>query len=82
MAGRRRPNLREGFTAADDTLPKRFFQPRTSGALSKTALDADTLDKAIHGFYRLMGWDEKTGVPTREKLEELELDWVCDKLPG
>lgn len=73
-------NLREGFTTADDTLPQRYFQPRTSGALSETALDPTAFSEAIHCFYRMMGWDSETGVPTREKLHELELGWVAEKL--
>lgn len=73
-------NLREGFTAADDTLPKRYFQPRTSGVLSKTALDEKVFGEAVHIFYRMMGWDGNTGVPTGEKLQELELEWVAEEL--
>jgi aldehyde:ferredoxin oxidoreductase len=30
------------------------------------------LDKMLPEFYKLRGWDEK-GVPTKEKLMELEL---------
>jgi len=73
-------NLREGFTSADDTLPKRYFQPRTSGALSKTALDAKKFDEARKYFYQLMGWDSTTGVPAKEKLEELEVGWLAEEL--
>jgi hypothetical protein len=28
----------------------------------------------------MMGWDAETGLPTRAKLYELELDWVVDEL--
>jgi len=34
----------------------------------------------LNQFYKLRGWDKKTGIPTREKLEELELGYVADKL--
>jgi len=73
-------NIREGFTVADDTLPKRYFEPRTSGALSQTALDPKEHAEAVRRFYTMMGWDSETGVPTREKLEELEIGWVAEKM--
>ena len=31
-------------------------------------------------FYEVSGWDRLTGVPTREKLEELDLRDVADDL--
>jgi aldehyde:ferredoxin oxidoreductase len=70
-------NLREGLTAADDTLPKRFFSPTPRGALSATAIDPEEMDRAIHTFYGMMGWDPETGVPTEEKLQELGIGWVA-----
>ena len=66
-------NIREGFTDMDDKLPKRFFQPRTDGALSKKALDPEKMDKAKRYFYYLMGWDDK-GVPLPGKIEELYIE--------
>tara|TARA_B100000315_G_C14005425_1_gene332077 strand:- start:7 stop:486 length:480 start_codon:yes stop_codon:yes gene_type:complete len=70
-------NLREGLTAADDSLPKRFFSPTPRGALSATAIDPEEMDRAIHTFYGMMGWDPETGVPTEEKLQELGIGWVA-----
>jgi aldehyde:ferredoxin oxidoreductase len=66
-------NIREGFTDMDDKLPKRFFQPRTNGALVKKALDPEKMDKAKRYFYNLMGWDAK-GVPLPERVEELYIE--------
>lgn len=73
-------NMREGLTAADDTLPKRFFSPTPRGALSSTALDPESFGDAVHGFYRMMGWDSETGVPTNDKLVELGIDWVEEEI--
>jgi aldehyde:ferredoxin oxidoreductase len=70
-------NVREGFTKNDDWLPERFFKPHTSGALSETAIDQDKLKNAINTYYSMMGWDEN-GIPTRAKLEELDLDWIVN----
>jgi aldehyde:ferredoxin oxidoreductase len=63
-------NLREGFTAADDVLPERFFHPTTYGALADKRLDRAKLEKAKRYYYTLMGWDSN-GVPLPEKVEEL-----------
>ncbi|MDH5771439.1 MAG: aldehyde ferredoxin oxidoreductase C-terminal domain-containing protein, partial [Candidatus Bathyarchaeota archaeon] len=73
-------NIREGFTAEDDRLPERFFQPHTSGPLSKTALDKVEFNKAKRIYYRMMGWNPDTGIPTREKLEELDVGWAASLL--
>ena len=64
-------NMREGLTAADDRLPDRFHGGTAMGPLQNTPIDRAALDKAIHTFYALMGWDPQTGVPTQVKLEEL-----------
>ena len=70
-------NLREGLTAADDQLPRRFFSPTPSGALKATAIDPDAMARAKRTFYVLMGWDPVTGVPTQDKLEELGIAWAA-----
>jgi len=76
-------NLREGLTAADDQLPKRFFSPTPGGALKGTAIDPEAMNRAKRTFYTLMGWDPITGVPTQEKLEELGIAWaVPETIPA
>ncbi len=64
-------NIREGFTAADDALPQRFFQPKTDGILADKPLDATEFERAKSYYYTLMGWDARTGIPMPEKVEEL-----------
>ncbi len=66
-------NVREGFTVADDTLPLRFYQPKTNGILADKPLDPEKMERAKRYYYALMGWDVKTGVPLPEKLEELNI---------
>ncbi|MFH0769549.1 MAG: aldehyde ferredoxin oxidoreductase family protein [Chloroflexota bacterium] len=68
-------NIREGFTAADDKLPNRFFQPKRNGVLSTKHYDSKQLEAAKRYYYTLMGWDAKTGVPTPEKVEELGIEY-------
>lgn len=36
--------------------------------------------KELEKYYRFRGWDLKTGIPTRAKLEELGLKYVADEL--
>jgi aldehyde:ferredoxin oxidoreductase len=66
-------NIREGFSAADDVLPERFFQPKTDGVLSNKHLDRAKFEQAKKFYYALMGWDEN-GVPLPEKVEELYIE--------
>ncbi|MFW9998847.1 MAG: aldehyde ferredoxin oxidoreductase family protein [Candidatus Hodarchaeota archaeon] len=68
-------NTREGLTENDDWLPERFFEPHTSGALSEVSIDPEKLKSAIKTYYKMMGWNEN-GIPTKAKLEELEIDWI------
>lgn len=68
-------NVREGFTKDEDWLPERLFQPLGAGALKGTKLSKDVYGRAITTYYQMMGWDEN-GVPTRAKLEELDVGWV------
>jgi len=72
-------NIREGFTEKDDWLPPRFFKPKTSGALSKTAVNPEELQKAKTLYYDMMGWTED-GVPKQSTLEELDIAWAASKI--
>jgi aldehyde:ferredoxin oxidoreductase len=63
-------NLREGLTAEDDTLPTRLLQEAVAAGPSTGWVSH--LAPMLAEYYRSRGWDSQ-GVPTREKLEELEL---------
>jgi aldehyde:ferredoxin oxidoreductase len=56
----RRFNLREGITAKDDTLPKRFFD-EPLGKEGKT-LRREDLQKMLKDYYALRGWNSE-GIP-------------------
>jgi aldehyde:ferredoxin oxidoreductase len=72
-------NVREGLTKKDDTLPYRLLkEPLPSGPCKGQVVK---LDKMLPEYYKLCGWD-KTGKPTKEKLQELGLDFVIDQLYG
>lgn len=72
-------NIREGFTRQDDRLPERFHQPMAAGPIKGTKLDKEEFNRAIETYYKMMGWDEE-GVPQREKLQELGIEWVAEEL--
>lgn len=71
-------NLREGLSAADDTLPDRFFDdPIPDGIWAGTQLDRVRFHAAIRTYYRMMGWDD-AGHPRYETLLDHQLEWVYD----
>ena len=51
-------NLREGATAADDTLPRRMLEtPLELGSGRTAALTEDRLRAMVGGYYAARGWD-------------------------
>jgi len=71
-------NAREGFDRKDDIVPEKLFKPLKGGASDGWKLDRDEVAAAMDKYYELSGWDTDSGLPTREKLEELDLGWVVD----
>lgn len=72
-------NVREGFSAKDDTLPERFFESLEFGARKGQKIDKEKFYEAIRLFYEMAGWDPE-GRPTKAKLYELGLGWVVNEL--
>jgi len=60
-------NLREGLTAADDTLCDRLTKTPQDPNKPDTVVP---LDKMLPRYYKVRGWD-KNGVPTPRKLKKL-----------
>ncbi len=71
-------NLREGFMPQDDRLPERLFSPSEAGPLVGVKIDHAEFDLALQELYNLKDWDWKTGVPSRQKLSDLEIAWASD----
>jgi aldehyde:ferredoxin oxidoreductase len=63
-------NLRAGFTSKDDQLPERFIMNpiKTGPAQGQVSHVPEMLPE----YYRLRGWDAD-GVPTKERLRELQI---------
>ncbi|MCL2763859.1 MAG: aldehyde ferredoxin oxidoreductase family protein [Treponema sp.] len=68
-------NLREGLTAADDSLPDRLTktpQPsRTSGEANPDHIVP--LEKMLKKYYKVRGWDPQ-GVPLKRTLKRLKIE--------
>ncbi|MET1123681.1 MAG: aldehyde ferredoxin oxidoreductase family protein [Archaeoglobaceae archaeon] len=61
-----------GFDGKDDTLPRRLFdEPLPSGPMKGQVVDPKEFERMKEEYYRLRGW--VNGVPTEEKLKELEI---------
>ena len=74
-------NAREGIDRKQDTLPEKFFKKALKGGASDGwKLDRAEFEAALDKYFELSEWDVETGVPTRAKLEELDLAWVADQL--
>ncbi|MEG1633498.1 MAG: aldehyde ferredoxin oxidoreductase family protein [Oscillospiraceae bacterium] len=65
-------NLREGLTAADDSLPDRLTKEPQDADNPKTVVP---LDKMLPVYYRARGWD-KNGRPKASKLRRLGIRGV------
>ncbi len=70
-------NSREGFSANDDRLPQRLFDPKPDGAnAGKNIFKEEDFNEAILLYYDMIGCDPETGRPHRSKLLELGLEWI------
>ncbi len=68
-------NAREGISRKDDYLPPRFMEePLPDGPSKGQCISKEELEDMLDNYYELRGWDKKTGNPTRQKLQELDLD--------
>ncbi|MBI4672871.1 MAG: aldehyde ferredoxin oxidoreductase family protein [Chloroflexi bacterium] len=84
LAGERRLNMlrafnaREGMDRTQDALPKKMYQALKGGATDGVKLSQAELEQAKDAYYAMSGWDVKSGIPTRAKLQELGIEWVAD----
>jgi aldehyde:ferredoxin oxidoreductase len=67
-------NTREGISRKDDRLPRRFtHDPMPEGPGKGQVVD---LEPMLDDYYRLRGWDRETGLPTRDTITRLSLEWT------
>ena len=74
-------NLRDGFRNIDVPMHGRLIglPPLTAGPLAGVTIDLDT---QVKDYLEAMGWDTETGVPTKETLQNVDLDFVAADLHG
>lgn len=84
-------NAREGFTREDDRIPPIYLQnietplPAREGERYLTdwfgrRLTREDLEGMLDAYYEERGWDIKTGIPTKDKLTELDLEKQSEML--
>jgi len=66
----RKFNLEAGIDAEQDTLPQRLLKDKIETGPGKG--NTTRLETMLPEYYQLRGWNEK-GIPTEEKLKELEI---------
>jgi aldehyde:ferredoxin oxidoreductase len=75
---RRAFNIKHGLVPEDDTLPNRYTaQPLSDGGAKGIAVPIAPM---VRDYYRVMGWDLKTGKPFRRTLSDLGLEDVAADL--
>jgi aldehyde:ferredoxin oxidoreductase len=63
-------NQREGWTAAEDTLPKRFLsEGLPTGVTAGATLPRERLEAMVRAYYAARGWDESGRVPNALMVE-------------
>ncbi|NIO06413.1 MAG: hypothetical protein GTO13_23225 [Proteobacteria bacterium] len=68
---------RDGRTRDDDVLFEKYY---TNLDAAGRKYNREDLERAKDEFYQLCGWDAATGIPTRNKLEKVDLKEVADDL--
>jgi aldehyde:ferredoxin oxidoreductase len=46
--------------------------------MGKSRLSPDDLERLLDNYYEERGWDVKRGIPSKEKLMSLGLDFVAE----
>ncbi len=75
-------NIREGFSAKDDSLPERLFTPLETGALAGVKFPREGFAQALKDLYELKGWQAGTTIPSPERLKRLKIEWAGQSIQG
>ena len=71
-------NIREGLSRKDDKVPGRFLVEEIHGRPT-AGVDPAKFQAMLDEYYEFRGWDEE-GIPTRKKLEELNLGYIIEQI--
>ena len=73
-------NARFGLDRSADTLPDRFTRDTVAdGPGQGTMVD---LDAVLDSYYTSMGWELDDGLPSRQTLRRLGLEWTAAQPAG
>ncbi|RLD06677.1 MAG: hypothetical protein DRI32_02150, partial [Chloroflexi bacterium] len=67
-------NLNLGLRAANDRLPEPLLKALPDGGAAGYEIP---FDEMLSAYYTARGWDAESGVPSREKLIELGLEYIA-----
>lgn len=74
-------NVREGAGRKDDSAPFRTMEEKQMiGPAKGKSVTQEMLNVMLDEYYRLRGWDVKTGIPTKETLSKLGLSDIASDL--
>ena len=73
-------NSRIGMRREHDTICERWMWEPTDEGMYPGKVAADMFETVLDEYYQWRGWDVKSGLQTRSKLEELDLNDVADVL--
>jgi aldehyde:ferredoxin oxidoreductase len=68
-------NVRHGCTRSEDRLPERLLRE-----VGKRGQAVVQLDRMLPEYYEARGWDPITSMPTKAKLEQLNLQDLAEDL--
>jgi len=71
-------NVREGARREDDRLPWRLMNETLPGSSESSTNTQEELDKMLDEYYTMHAWDLTTGIPKRETLKYLDLDFIIE----
>ncbi|MGA2613971.1 MAG: aldehyde ferredoxin oxidoreductase family protein [Spirochaetia bacterium] len=75
-------NFREGLRQADDLVPERILKRPEFGLYAKEEQCViRDMESMLMEYYEARGWDRSTGIPTKAKLRELDIDGPIDGAP-
>jgi aldehyde:ferredoxin oxidoreductase len=69
-------NIRHGLKPEDDEISPRHYEPPPNGAAKGVTIEP-YYNGMLLEYYRIRGWDEKTGKPLRSTLKRLGLDYAA-----
>ena len=72
-------NNRLGLTRKNDNLPEALIRPFADHPAGADGYAPDFVSM-LNEYYKVRGWDPETGIPSKEKLFSLGMEWLVEDL--